>query len=410
MRLLVITPHFTPDTAPTGVVVTALVEEWCRLGHHAHVVTALPWYQEHRVADGWTGRLARHGHHGTATVTRLHPFPVRKARTGRRAAAFGAFTVLAAVTAAATRGPFDVVVAVSPPITLAFAARLAALRHGCPMVLNIQDVFPDVAVTVGTLSSRQLIGLARRLERIAYRATDAVTVLSTDLQDNITNKVAGLSRPPIVETIPNFVDTDNLRPLDRLTEYRREHRLGNRTVVMYAGNLGHSQPLDLVVEAARRHQNRDDLVYVINGGGVRAEGIAAAAAGLQNLIVVGYQPFERLAEVLATGDIHVVPLRTGLASASVPSKAYSTMAAGRPIIASVDQDTEIALMVADADAGLAVSPDDPDAFTAAVEYLAGDVELRTRMGVNARAWAEKCHSARVAAGSYLDLVGRLTDP
>ena len=151
-------------------------------------------------------------------------------------------------------------------------------------------------------------------------------------------------------------------------------------------------------------------MYVINGGGVRAEEIAAEAGGLQNLIVIGYQPFERLAEVLATGDIHVVPLRTGLASASVPSKAYSTMAAGRPIIASVDQDTEVALMVADANAGLAVPPDDPDAFTAAVEYLAGDVELRTRMGVNARAWAEKCHSARVAAGSYLDLVGRLTDP
>ena len=410
MRLLVITPHFTPDTAPTGVVVTALVEEWCRLGHHAHVVTSLPWYQEHRVADGWTGRLARHGHHGTATVTRLHPFPVRKDHTGRRAAAFGAFTVLAAVTAAATRGPFDVVVAVSPPITVAFAARLAALCHGCPMVLNVQDVFPDVAITVGALNSRQLIGLARRLERTAYRAADAVTVLSTDLQENITTKVAGLSRPPMVETIPNFVDTDNLRPLDRLTEYRRENRLGDRMVVMYAGNLGHSQSLDLMVEAARRHRNRDDLVYVINGGGVRAEEITAVAGGLQNLIVIGYQPAERLAEVLATGDIHVVPLRTGLASASVPSKAYSAMAAGRPIIASVDQGTEVARMVADADAGLAVPPDDPDAFTAAVEYLAGDVELRTRMGVNARAWAEKCHSARVAAGAYLDLVGCLTDP
>ena len=410
MRLLVITPHFTPDTAPTGVVVTALVEEWCRLGHHAHVVTSLPWYQEHRVADGWTGRLARHGHHGTATVTRLHPFPVRKDHTGRRAAAFGAFTVLAAVTAAATRGPFDVVVAVSPPITMAFAARLAALCHGCPMVLNVQDVFPDVAITVGALNSRQLIGLARRLERTAYRAADAVTVLSTDLQENITTKVAGLSRPPMVETIPNFVDTDNLRPLDRLTEYRRENRLGDRMVVMYAGNLGHSQSLDLMVEAARRHRNRDDLVYVINGGGVRAEEITAVAGGLQNLIVIGYQPAERLAEVLATGDIHVVPLRTGLASASVPSKAYSAMAAGRPIIASVDQGTEVARMVADADAGLAVPPDDPDAFTAAVEYLAGDVELRTRMGVNARVWAEKCHSARVAAGAYLDLVGCLTDP
>ena len=407
MRLLVITPHFTPDTAPTGVVVTALVEEWCRLGHHAHVVTALPWYQEHRVADGWTGRLARHGHHGTATVTRLHPFPVRKDRTGRRAAAFGAFTVLAAVTAAATRGPFDVVVAVSPPITLAFAARLAALSHGCPMVLNVQDVFPDVAITVGTLSSRQSIGLARRLERTAYRVTDAVTVLSADLQDNITTKVAGLSRPPMVETIPNFVDTDNLRPLDRLTEYRREHRLGDRTVVMYAGNLGHSQSLDLVVEAARRHRHRDDLVYVLNGSGVRSQDLAAAAAGLQNLVMVGYQPAERLAEVLATGDIHVVPLRAGLASASVPSKAYSVLAAGRPVIASVDPGSEVARMVTDAGAGLVVLPDDPDAFTAAVEHLAGKAGLRNQMGADGRVWAEKCRSSRAVAADYLDLVERL---
>ena len=410
MRLLVVTPHFTPDTAPTGVVVTALVDEWCRLGHHAHVVTSLPWYQEHRVAEGWAGRTARRGHHGTATVTRLHPFPARKDRTARRAASFGAFTALATAAAVVARGPFDAVVAVSPPITLAFAARLAARRHGCPMVLNVQDVFPDVAVTVGALNSPRLIELARRLERAAYRAAAAVTVLSADLEDNIVAKVAGLDRLPVVETIPNFADIDNIRPLERFTDYRREHRLGDRTVVMYAGNLGHSQSLDLVVEAARRHRNRDDLVYVINGGGVRAEEMAAAAVGLQNLVVIGYQPVERLAEVLATGDIHVVPLRAGLGSASVPSKVYSAMAAGRPVIASVDPGTGVARMVADAGVGLAVAPDDPDAFTAAVEHLAGDVELRTRMGAYGRARVEECHSPRAAAGAYLDLVGRLVDP
>ena len=407
MRLLVVTPHFTPDIAPTGVVVTALVDEWCRFGHQVHVITSLPWYQEHRVADGWTGRPVRRGRYGTATVTRLYPFPVQKGQTGRRAVAFGAFTGLAAVAAAGTWGPFDAVVAVSPPITLAFAARLAAWRHGCPMVLNVQDVFPDVAVTVGELSSPQLISLARRLERAAYRAADALTVLSTGVEGNITAKVAGLDRPPVVETIPNFVDTDTLWPLDRLTEYRREHRLGDRTVVMYAGNLGHSQSLDLVVEAARRHRHRDDLVYVLNGSGVRSQDLAAAAAGLQNLVVVGYQPAERLAEVLATGDIHVVPLRAGLASASVPSKAYSVLAAGRPVIASVDPGSEVARMVTDAGAGLVVLPDDPDAFTEAVEHLAGKAGLRNQMGADGRVWAEKCRSSRAVAADYLDLVERL---
>ena len=264
-----------------------------------------------------------------------------------------------------------------------------------------------MAVTVGELSTRRLIGLASRMERAAYRAADAVTVVSTDLEANITTKVAGLDCPPVVETIPNFVDTDTLRPLDRLTDYRREHHLGDRTVVMYAGNLGHSQSLDLVVEAARRHRHRDDLVYVVNGSGVRSQDLAAAAAGLQNLVVVGYQPAERLAEVLATGDIHVVPLRAGLASASVPSKAYSVLAAGRPLIASVDPGSEVARMVTDARAGLVVLPDDPDAFTAAVEHLAGEARLRNRMGADGRVWAEKCRSSRAVAADYLDLVERL---
>ena len=410
MRLLVITPHFTPDTAPTGVVVSALVEEWCRLGHHTHVVTSLPWYQEHRVADGWTGRAARRGYHGTATLTRLFPFPVRKDHTGRRAAAFGAFTAMAAMAAIATRGPFDAVVAVSPPITLAFAARLAAWRHGCPMVLNVQDVFPDVAVTVGELRSPRLIRSAGRLERAAYRASDAVTVLSADVEVNITAKVASLGHPPVVETIPNFVDSENLRPLDRLTDYRHEHRLGDRIVVMYAGNLGHSQPLDLVLEAARRHRHRDDLVYVINGGGVRFQDLASAANGLPNLVVVGYQPADRLPEVLATGDIHLVLLKAGLASASVPSKAYSVLAAGRPVVASVDPGSEVARMVTDAGAGFAVPPDDPEALVAAVEYLAGEPELRNRLGAGGRVWAEKCRSSRTVAAAYLGLIERLGGP
>ena len=407
MRLLVITPHFTPDTAPTGVVASALVEEWCRLGHHTHVVTSLPWYQEHRVADGWTGRAARRGYHGTATLTRLFPFPVRKDHTGRRAAAFGAFTVLAAVAAVATRGPFDAVVAVSPPITLAFAARLAAWRHGCPMILNVQDVFPDVAVTVGELRYPRLIRSAGYLERAAYRASDAVTVLSADVEANITAKVASLGHPPAVETIPNFVDSENLRPLDRLTDYRHEHRLGDRIVVMYAGNLGHSQPLDLVLEAARRHRHRDDLVYVVNGGGVRFQDLASVASGLPNLVVVGYQPADRLPEVLATGDIHLVLLKAGLASASVPSKAYSVLAAGRPVVASVDPGSEVARMVTDAGAGFAVPPDDPDSLVAAVEHLAGEPELRNRLGAGGRVWAEKCCSSRTVAAAYLGLVERL---
>ena len=407
MRLLVITPHLSPDTAPTGVVVSRIVDEMGAAGHDVHVVTSLPWYREHRVEDGWSGRLVRRGSQGSASVVRLQPFAGRKERLVGRALGFAAFSGTAALVAVAARGPFDAVVALSPPLTLAPAGWIAARRHRCPLVLNVQDVFPDVAIEVEAITSPLAIRLFRSLERFSYRRSDAVTVLSDDLAANVVGKLPGSSSDPLVRVISNFVDTTAIRPLDRDTTYRSELGLGERTVVMYAGNLGHSQSLWIIVEAARRHRDRDDIAYVINGGGVAAGELGRAAEELPNLTVVGYQPAERVPEVLATADMHVVALRRGLAASSVPSKMYSILAAGRPLIASVDEGSEVARVVGEAGAGVAVPPEDAEAFIAAVERLASDAEERWSMGASGRAWAEQWASPRSVAEAHMQLMGEL---
>ena len=407
MRLLVITPHLSPDTAPTGVVVSRIVDEMGAAGHDVHVVTSLPWYREHRVEDGWSGRLVRRGSQGSASVVRLQPFAGRKERLVGRALGFAAFSGTAALVAVAARGPFDAVMALSPPLTLAPAGWIAARRHRCPLVLNVQDVFPDVAIEVEAITSPLAIRLFRSLERFSYRRSDAVTVLSDDLAANVVGKLPGSSSDPLVRVIPNFVDTTAIRPLDRDTTYRSELGLGERTVVMYAGNLGHSQSLWIIVEAARRHRDRDDIAYVINGGGVAAGELGRAAEELPNLTVVGYQPAERVPEVLATADMHVVALRRGLAASSVPSKMYSILAAGRPLIASVDEGSEVARVVGEAGAGVAVPPEDAEAFIAAVEQLASDAEERWSMGASGRAWAEQWASPRSVAEAHMQLMGEL---
>ncbi len=272
-------------------------------------------------------------------------------------------------------------------------------------MLNVQDVFPDVAIDVGALTSPRAIGLFRWLERLCYRRAAAVTVLSEDLAANVGAKVPeGRTR---IEVIPNFVDTTAIVPADRDTPYRREHGLGDRTVVMYAGNLGHSQSLDLLVEAARRHRGRDDLAYVVNGGGVAAADLRREAADLPNLTVVDYQPAARVPEVLASADVHVVPLKRGLAASSVPSKTYAALAAGRPLLASIDEGSEVARVVEESGAGLAVPPDDPEAFVAAVEELVDDPERRRAMGDRGRAWAERCASPASAAEAYARLFAEL---
>jgi len=125
-----------------------------------------------------------------------------------------------------------------------------------------------------------------------------------------------------------------------------------------------------------------------------------AAAGLTNVRFAPYQPRERLAEVLATGDVHLVPLKAGLARSSVPSKSYSILAAGRPLLAAVDPGTEVATIVDRAGCGVAVPPDDPAAFTAALKGLLADPDGRARMGAAGRRWVESWASPAAVAAAY----------
>ncbi len=404
MKLAVLCPHFAPDVAPTGEVMTRIVLELAERGHRIDVVTALPWYVHHRVEPGWAGRLTRREETEWGTIRRVHPFPVDKRSILKRAAAFGAFSTLAGLTGL-RGGRVDGVLAMSPPLTLGLTGWAIAAARRAPLVFNIQDVFPDVAVEVGAITDHRVIAAARALERASYRLADAVTVLSDDLADNVRAKIAPRARGK-VRVIPNFVDTDAIVPLDRHTAYRRELGIGEETVVMYAGNVGFSQSLGLLVHAARALIGQP-VVFVVNGGGSARAGLEAAAAGLPNVRFAPFQPKDRLAEVLATGDIHLVPLRKGLARASVPSKTFSILAAARPVLASVDEGTEVARVVDRAECGLAVPPDDPEAFLAGLRGLLADPLEAAAMGERGRRFVEHWASPAAVAAAYEALFAEL---
>jgi len=415
VNLLVICPHFDPDVAPTGVVMSRIAHELIARGNRLHVVTSLPWYQHHAIDAGWDGQLVRTERTDWGRISRVHPFPTDKRNIPARALAFGGFTALATLVGAFGQVRPDAVLAMSPPLTLGLAGRIAATVRRAPLVFNIQDVFPDVAIELGLLSGDRVIRGARALERVSYRISDAVTVLSDDLAENVRAKITiGLEgeRAQVeaekVRVIPNFVDTNAIRPAARENSYREQYGLIGKKVVMYAGNVGFSQSLNLVLDTARSFEaSRPDVVFVINGGGSARPDLERDAAQLPNVRFVDMQPIERLPEVLAAGDIHVVPLRAGLAWSSVPSKLYSILAAGRPIVASVDPGTEVERTIERARAGIAVPPDDPRAFASALGELIDDSDRADSMGASGRLFVERWASPSAVAESYENLFAEL---
>jgi len=400
VRLGVIAPHFEPDLAPTGEVITRIVHELGRRGHEIHVVTSFPFYKEHRVESAYAGRLVRTEDTPWGRIIRVHPFPGSdKSDLVRRAASFLGFSALATSSALLT-GRFDCVLALSPPLTLGVAGWLVAKRSSCPFVFTIHDVYPDVVVELGRLTNPGLIKAASALERFCYERADAVTVLSEELRQNVARKT---SNPSKVRVITNFVDTGWITPSNKHNAYREEHGLDGKTVVMYAGNVGLSQSLDLVLDAARALASEKDVCFVVNGQGSARPQLEAAARTLPNVSFVDMQPVERLPELLSAADIHLVPLKKGLARSSVPSKTYSILASGRALIASVDQASEVARLVERSGGGLVVPPEDSGAFVAAVTKLVSDASLRLKMGAAGRRYVEGQASPAVIAQAYESL-------
>lgn len=402
---MVLCPHFAPDTAPTGTVMTRIVEELAARDHDVHVVTSLPWYRSHTVEEGWGGRLVRVERTEWGSITRLHPFPAPdKSNLLRRAIGFVAFSLLAGVAGLSAGGWFrraSAVVTMSPPLTLGPVGWLVSRIRRAPYVFNVQDVFPDAAVTTGAITNERVIAVAEWLERLTYDLADAVTVLSDGLAANVRSKTRS---PDAVQVIPNFVDTDTIVPLDRRTALRRELGLGPGPVVLYAGNVGLSQSLDLVVGAARR---MPAVTFLVNGDGAARRSLEEEAAALANLRFNGYVEPDRLAELLATGDVHVVPLRTGLGTVSVPSKTYSILAAARPVVASIDAGTAVPSILEDSGAGVSVPPDDLDAFVDALEKMLDEPTEAAAMGARGREWVEREASPGAVGDAYDDLIRAL---
>ncbi|MBV8536559.1 MAG: glycosyltransferase family 4 protein [Alphaproteobacteria bacterium] len=240
---------------------------------------------------------------------------------------------------------------------------------------------------LGPLAGRHYLRLEQRL----LRQSDAVIAITEDFLPIFAGWGIARSRIHVIE---NWAARDDLPVCPRANAWSAEHGLNDKLVFLYSGTLGLKHNPELLLGLARSFAGRPDIRVVVVSEGLGADWLRAHAAGVDNFMLLPYQPFERLAEVTATGDVLVALLEADAGAFSVPSKILTYLCAGRPILASVPAENLATRVLARAGAGVAVPPGDAPGFYAAASAFAGSAERRTRLGNNALDYAAKTFDIR----------------
>lgn len=393
MRLLFLNRSFWPDVEATGQFLTELCEDLSS----QHSISFIAGPSLH-VASKHNGLWTREAL-GRVSVIRTWGTRLPKARLAARLVNLGSYYLFAAVAALRVAKP-DMVIAQTDPPLLGVLGAMLKRRWGCRLVYNIRDLYPDIAVATGGVKSRALLALLEQANRVACESADLIVVLGRDMARRVIGK--GVPAQKVV-VVPDWADCRQIRPIE---DGRARAEFDHKFVVMYSGNLGLTQGLEAVLEAADRLRHEERVLFVMVGEGARKKWLQerARALGLSNVRFLPYRPKEQLAESLSAADLHLIPLGAGVAGCMVPSKVYGIMAAGRPFVAMMEETAEVAQIARQYSVGMVVSPGDGEGLARAVSEAAYDGCRLLQMGQRARRVAEEKFDRRVVTGRFAEVI------
>lgn len=396
VRVWVISELYHPEQTSTGHFLTQIAEALASRFDVAALV-ARPTYAARALRVPWRERRAG------VDVIRCWSTRFDKNHIAGRGVNAATITLSFFLNAVRRFHRGDVALFVTNPPTVPFAMLLACRLRGVSPLLLIHDVYPHAIVRAGLVhpgSAVELILL--RLSRWLYNGVDRVVTIGRDMAGLIETLTEGVAK---VVMIPNWADLDDVQPTSPdANQIRASIGAADKLVVEYAGNMGRTHGLEVLVEAARRLRSAPDIHFLFAGSGAKREWLERATAGEPNITLLPRQDRADLNDLLGAADLSIITLVPAMAGISVPSRMYNVMASGRPLLAVADDDSELARVIAEERIGWTVPPGDCDRIIERIRYAAVNrTELRA-MGERARAAAENNYSLPRIGARYRELI------
>lgn len=402
-RVLFINRSYWPDAEATGQLLTELCQDLAA-DFDVWVLCGQPNWNPSGAAYRSSGVQA----HDNVHIRRVRHFRFPKSSLVLRAANLLSFLAMAIPAALFLPKPAVIVVETDPPL-LCLLGRFLTWWRDAKLVVYLQDIYPDVAVALGKLRDSVAMRGLRRLFFSTYQRADRVVVLSEDMKQLL--KEGGVAEERLAR-VPNWTDTSSVFPVKSENPFRLRHGLQDHFVVMYSGNMGLSQGLEVLLDVADRLRDRPIIRFLLVGEGATRPSLEAQAhrLNLPNLHFLGYQPKGELHESLSAADLQVVMLDPKLARLLMPSKLYGILAAGTAVLAAAPEKCELADLTRREQVGLVVSYGDAAAIAATIDWAAGHPDELAEMGRRARHLAVAEYDRRRSTNQFGRLLEKLVEP
>ncbi|HZS48525.1 MAG TPA: glycosyltransferase family 4 protein [Blastocatellia bacterium] len=397
MRVLILNQFFYPDISATSQLMTDLAEDLVKMGAD---VTALCCRNQYIKGEELVSDEVYKG----IRIVRVAVTQFDRASFVKRGVSYLSFYVSSFFKLIRLNRPDVILVLTTPPLIASVACMIKAISR-CRVIYLVQDLYPDVAVQLGVLKEKSsFTRLLERVSKTTLSRSDAIIALGDCMRRRIEEK--GTS-PKKIHVIPNWADGDQIRTIERSeNEFLREHRLTEKFVVFYSGNMGKVHDFDTILEAVRGLSSHSDIVFVFVGDGPKRNLISDFIKENPdvNILLLPYRQRDELSVSLGAADVSLVTLSKGMEGLVVPSKVYGVMAAGRPIIFIGQKGSEAANTIENASCGYVIPNGQVSDLKNAILNLKADKCLAFQMGKNSRESFETKFDRRLVTRRYFDLI------
>jgi len=389
MKILIFGINYSPELTGIGKYTGEMGSWLAAQNHDVHVVTAVPYYPEWEVHKEYKGKYWHTENIDGAKVHRIPLYVPKNVSSVKRI--IHEFSFVLGIIPVWFKMLFqkkaDVVFCIAPPFHLGILPLLYSKIKGVPMITHIQDLQVDAAKELGMIKNKTFLNLMFSVERFILKKSAKVSTISLGMQLKINGKGIPSNKQML---FPNWVDENNIMPLPKEKSLRKEFGLKDTDkVILYSGNLGEKQGLEVIIDVAQQYVNRSDVFFLIVGSGGGKEKLEQAAkdANLTQVKFFPLQPYNKLSALLATADVHLVLQKKSAADLVMPSKLTGILAAGGCAIVTAEAGTSLHVVVDQHKMGILIEPESVQSLCDGIEYvLNSDINVYK---TNARKYAEQ---------------------